>query len=55
VAVVEIPGYIIKRDISVGPTATILLADQSSLDREVALKIMAPPLLADTAHTQRFM
>ena len=54
-AVVEIPGYIIKRDISVGPTATILLADQSSLDREVALKIMAPPLLADTAHTQRFM
>jgi serine/threonine-protein kinase PpkA len=55
VAVVEIPGYIIKRDISVGPTASILLADQSSLDREVALKIMAAPLLADTAHTQRFM
>lgn len=54
-AVVEIPGYIIKRDISVGPTASILLADQSSLDREVALKIMAAPLLADKACTQRFM
>ena len=43
-AVIEIPGYIIKRDISVGATASILLADQSSLDREVALKIMAAAL-----------
>jgi formylglycine-generating enzyme required for sulfatase activity/tRNA A-37 threonylcarbamoyl transferase component Bud32 len=53
--VIEIPGYIIKGDISLGATASILLADQSSLDREVALKIMAPNLVGDKAHTQRFM
>lgn len=52
---IEIPGYIIKGDISLGATASILLADQSSLDREVALKIMAAELLGDKAHTQRFM
>ncbi len=54
-AVVEIPGYIIKRDISIGATASILLADQSSLDREVALKVMAADLVADKAHMHRFM
>jgi len=53
--VIEIPGYIIKGDISLGATASILLADQSSLDREVALKIMAAELVGDKAHTQRFM
>lgn len=52
---VEIPGYIIKGDISVGATASVLLADQSSLDREVALKVIAPGLVADKAHTQRFL
>ena len=52
---IEIPGYIIKGDISLGATASILLADQSSLDREVALKIMAAGLVGDKAHTQRFM
>ncbi len=52
---IEIPGYIIKGDISLGATASILLADQSSLDREVALKIMAAELVGDKAHTQRFM
>jgi formylglycine-generating enzyme required for sulfatase activity/tRNA A-37 threonylcarbamoyl transferase component Bud32 len=53
--VIEIPGYIIKGDISLGATSSILLADQSSLDREVALKIMAAELVGDKAHTQRFM
>jgi hypothetical protein len=29
----EIPGYSVKREISAGPTAIVLLAEQTSLDR----------------------
>jgi len=55
VGVIEIPGYTIKREISVGSDASILLAEQTSLDREVALKVMAPALVADKAHVERFL
>jgi len=51
----EIPGYIIKREISTGKDASILLAEQTSLDRDVALKVMAPALITDKAHVERFL
>ena len=52
---IEIPGYIIKREISAGKDASILLAEQTSLDRDVALKVVAPALVADKAHVERFL
>src|SRR5215471_1935807 len=53
-AVIDIPGYNVKREISAGPTAVVLLAEQASLDREVALKVMAPDRVADKAEVERF-
>jgi len=53
--VIEIPGYVIKKEISMGATASVLLAEQTSLDREVALKVMAPEFVADKAHCERFL
>ena len=52
---IEIPGYIIKGEISVGATASVLLAKQASLDRDVALKVIAPAFTADQAHVERFL
>jgi serine/threonine protein kinase len=40
--VIDIPGYQIKREIGVGGMASVHLAVQTSLEREVALKVMAP-------------
>ena len=49
---IDIPGYVIRREVGVGGMASVYLALQTSLDREVALKIMSPALAADTAtHT----
>jgi serine/threonine-protein kinase PpkA len=53
--VIEIPSYNIKREIGQGGMASVYLAVQSSLDREVALKVMSPALAADPAFTRRFM
>ena len=52
---IEIPGYEIKREIDANNLATVYLALQASLDREVALKVMAPSLAEDPAFAQRFM
>ncbi len=52
---IEIPGYVIKREIGVGGMASVHLAVQTSLDREVALKIMAPALAADPVFSRRFL
>jgi len=52
---IEIPGYVVKREISTTSSATVLLAEQTSLDREVALKILAPSLASDKAHADRFL
>ncbi|HST27670.1 MAG TPA: SUMF1/EgtB/PvdO family nonheme iron enzyme [Rudaea sp.] len=52
---IEVPGYQIKREIGVGGMASVHLAVQTSLEREVALKVMAPALAADPAFSKRFL
>jgi formylglycine-generating enzyme required for sulfatase activity len=52
--VIEIPGYYLKRTIGTGGMATVYLAVQESLDREVALKVMTPVLSADETFAARF-
>ena len=52
---IEVPGYQIKREICVGGMASVHLAEQTSLEREVALKVMAPALAADPAFSKRFL
>lgn len=54
-AVIEIPGYQIKREIGQGGMASVHLAVQTSLERQVALKVMSPALAADPAFTRRFL
>ncbi len=51
----EIIGYTLKEEIGQGGMATVYLAIQRSLDREVALKIMNPDLVADASFCQRFL
>jgi len=53
--VIDIPGYSIKREIGAGGMATVHLAVQTSLDREVALKVMSPSLAADPTFSKRFL
>jgi hypothetical protein len=53
--VIEIPGYRILRQLGRGGMATVYLAIQQSVDREVALKIMNPALLADPNFGERFL
>ena len=52
---IEVPGYTIKSEISVGANASVLLAVQTSLDREVALKVVAQELVNDKAYAERFL
>jgi serine/threonine protein kinase len=51
----NIPGYQINREIGKGGMSTVYLAIQESLDRDVALKIMAPALAADADFCKRFL
>lgn len=51
----DIPGYSLEREIGAGGMARVYLAIQSSLDRKVALKVMAPALVADPAFSKRFL
>ena len=51
----EIPGYRIRRELGHGGMATVYLAVQESLERSVALKVMAPALATDRTFTQRFV
>ncbi|HET9483357.1 MAG TPA: serine/threonine-protein kinase, partial [Xanthomonadales bacterium] len=53
--VVQIPGYTIIRPLGIGGMASVYLALQESLDREVALKVMAPALAANQEFTGRFL
>jgi formylglycine-generating enzyme required for sulfatase activity/tRNA A-37 threonylcarbamoyl transferase component Bud32 len=53
--VIEVPGYTIKSEISVGANASVLLAVQTSLDREVALKVVSRDLVNDKAYAERFL
>ena len=45
---IQIPGYLIKREIGAGGMATVYLAVQTSLEREVALKVMNPAIMKYT-------
>ena len=51
----EIPGYKIIKKLDKGGMSTVYLAIQSSLDREVALKVMAPELNQDGDFSDRFV
>jgi serine/threonine-protein kinase PpkA len=53
--VIEIPGYRVLRQLGRGGMATVYLALQQSVDREVALKVMSPALLADPNFGERFL
>lgn len=50
----KIPGYQIEHEIGHGGMATVYQAVQTSLERAVALKVMAPALAADTTFGERF-
>jgi serine/threonine-protein kinase PpkA len=52
---VQIPGYRVLRTLGVGGMATVYLAEQQSLEREVALKVMAPALAANADFCQQFL
>ncbi len=52
---IDIPGYHILKPIGEGGMASVFLAVQKSLDREVALKVMSPVLAANTEFASRFL
>lgn len=51
----NIPGYQIIRELGHGGMATVYLAVQESLGRQVALKVMSPALAADRNFGERFL
>jgi len=52
---INIPGYRILRPIGEGGMASVFLAVQESLEREVALKVMSPVLAANAEFASRFV
>ena len=52
---INIPGYRILSPIGEGGMASVFLAVQESLDREVALKVMSPALAANAEFASRFL
>ena len=52
---IEIPGYLIRREVGSGGMASVYLALQTSLERDVALKVMSPALAADPTFSKRFL
>ncbi len=51
----DIPGYEIQRELGSGGMATVYLAIQENLHRDVALKVMTPGLAVDETYCQRFL
>lgn len=52
---IQIPGYKVLRQLGRGGMATVYLAMQESVDREVALKVMSPALMVDPNFGERFL
>ncbi len=52
---IQIPGYIVERNIGSGAMAIVYLAVQKALDRRVALKLMSSSLLSDSTFRDRFL
>lgn len=52
---IQIPGYDIDGEIGEGAMASVYLATQRSLERKVALKVMAAALAADPSFCERFL
>ncbi|WP_458128806.1 protein kinase domain-containing protein [Pseudomonas sp. Z2-11] len=52
---IVIPGYDIDGEIGEGAMASVYLATQRSLERKVALKVMAAALAADPTFCERFL
>jgi serine/threonine-protein kinase PpkA len=52
---IQIPGYIVERNIGSGAMATVYLAIQKALERRVALKLMASSLSTDSTFRERFV
>ena len=52
---IDIPGYRILRPIGEGGMASVFLAIQESLEREVALKVMSPALASNAEFARRFL
>ncbi len=51
----DIPGYKILSELGRGGIATVYLAVQESLDRQVALKVMSPLLAMEPDYAERFI
>lgn len=52
---IEIPGFRVKDELGRGAMATAYLAIQESLEREIALKVLAGSLVADRSFCERFL
>ncbi|MFK8081124.1 MAG: serine/threonine-protein kinase [Granulosicoccus sp.] len=51
----SIPGYTIKSVVGIGGFATVYLAQQHTLKRDIALKVMNPLLVSDSDFCTRFL
>jgi serine/threonine protein kinase len=51
----DIPGYKVVRELGRGGMATVYLAVQETLSRQVALKVINPELAADDSFRERFV
>ena len=54
-ATIQIPGYKLEKHVGSGAMASVYLAIQESLERQVALKLMAASLVADPTFCERFL
>lgn len=52
---IEIPGYRVLAPLGRGGMASVYLAEQLSLHRQVALKVLAPQLASDPSFVERFL